>query len=119
MNWIRVEKDTPKKTQIVRIAMRLGISKDEAFGLCVRFWMWADDETDDGFIAGATLETIDMALDRPGFGEALAQDGVAWAIVSATGIRIPGFTRHMGESAKRRSMDSERQNRRRNKDGKK
>lgn len=42
-DWIKVEKATSRKPEVLRIAAALGVHPDHAFGLCFRFWCWCDD----------------------------------------------------------------------------
>lgn len=115
MSWIKVEKQTAHKTEIIRIANSLQISTREAFGACVIFWLWADGETEDGYLPGCTNQVVDRVVGLEGFAEALIV--VRWLEQDTSGLLIPNFTRHNGESAKKRAMAAERQRRWRDKNG--
>ena len=115
MSWIKVEKQTVHKTEIIRIADSLRVSTREAFGACVLFWMWADGETEDGYLSGCTKQVIDRVVNLDGFADAIL--AVHWLEQDANGLLIPNFTRHNGESAKKRAMAAERQRRWRDKNG--
>ena len=47
-NWIAIDHTTPRKPELVGMAVELGISKREAMGLLVDVWIWADQNTYDG-----------------------------------------------------------------------
>lgn len=109
MDWIKLEKQTPKKGEVVRIAARLGISRDSAFAKCVEFWMWADGETRDGVLDSYTREMVDLVVDCKGFAEALI--AVDWLRADDRGLIIPNFERHMSDSAKKRALKARRMSR--------
>lgn len=105
-DWLKIEKATRRKAETLAIASSLGISRAEAFDLCVGFWEWAEDQTADGVIEGVTVGQLDEIVGRPGFAQALLK--VDWLQVRTGSLVVPRFARHMGQSAKKRLLDAER-----------
>ena len=104
--WIKVEKPTARKPEIFGIAKELGIPLDHAFGLCVRFWMWCDDQLTNGHADTVTLELLDDAFGMKGFASALLK--VDWLSIRSGSLEVPHFDRHLSESAKNRALSSRR-----------
>jgi hypothetical protein len=102
-DWMKVEKDTPEKPEIYRIAEILGISQGDAFLACFRVWRWADSQTADGVIR-ASIAAIDDNAKHQNFHHALCE--VGWLKPRSGSVELPNFVRHMGLSAKRRCLDS-------------
>lgn len=105
MDWIKVEKGTETKTEVIRIAEIMQVHRYEAFGMCVVFFGWADGATHDGFIPGCTPQTVNAVI-RQGFAEAM--QSVGWLTFDARGAFIPNFDLHNGNSAKKRAMANRR-----------
>lgn len=109
MSWIKVENATPNKPEVLRLARLLGVSRDDAFGKAMRFWIWLDGVTVDGVVDGVTSHDVDAVVGCDGLASALCQAG--WLTVSEDGqsIVVPNFERHNGESAKARGLKTKRQ----------
>ncbi len=105
-DWIKVEKSTARKPEVLRIAAALDIHPDHAFGICFRFWTWCDDNIKDGVLR-MTSELIDSVVDRSGFAVALVT--VGWLHDRDGALEIPNFDRHMSHAAKNRLASAERQ----------
>ncbi len=105
-DWIKVEKSTARKPEIFGIADALKVSLDEAFGLCVRFWFWCDDQMTDGHAHRVTPKLLDDAFGRDGFADALLT--VGWLQVRSGSLVIPHFDRHLSDSAKNRALSANR-----------
>ena len=60
-DWIKIEKATCAKPEVLRIAASLSIPVDQALGLCVRFWCWCDDQLMDGHAPGVTNVTLNIS----------------------------------------------------------
>lgn len=104
--WIKVEKATARKPEVLRLADLLGVHPDHAFGLCVRFWFWCDDNLSTGHAPGVTNVTLDAAFGHPGFATALIT--VGWLRVRDGSLEVPNFDRHLSASAKSRALSGER-----------
>jgi hypothetical protein len=105
-DWMKVEKDTPDKPEILAIAGALEITPDEAFGKCFRFWRWADSQLTDGNAARVTQNAIDALVGRRGFADALLD--VGWLQARNGSLSIPNFDRHMSQTAKSRALTASR-----------
>jgi uncharacterized phage protein (TIGR02220 family) len=108
-DWIKVETCTPGKAEIIRLARLLSMKHDEALGVAVRFWVWADSNTVDGVVDGVASTDVDAVLSCPGLCRALEM--VSWLVIDEENerITIPKFERHNGESAKKRALKNKRQ----------
>jgi hypothetical protein len=105
-DWIKVEKATARKPEVMAIADSLGVHIDHAFGLCVRFWSWCDDQMADGHANSVTNVTLDSAFGHDGFASALIK--VGWLRVRNGSLEVPNFDRHLSESAKNRALSRSR-----------
>lgn len=105
-DWIKAEKATPRKPEVLRIAAKLGIHPDHAFGLCFRFWSWCDDNLETGNAVGVTDVMLNALLDRDGVASALIE--VGWLVARNGSLSIPNFDRHLSENAKNRALSAER-----------
>ena len=105
-DWLKIEKATSSKREVLVIAAELGIHPDHAFGMCFRFWSWCDDNLADGHARGVTKTILDRAIGHDGFAQAVINAG--WLIDLGDAIQIPNFNRHLSQSAKNRALASER-----------
>ena len=104
-DWIKVEKATARKPEVCGIAGELGISLDEAFGICFRFWCWVDDNFTTN-AASVSETSIDALVGRSGFAAAMKK--VGWLESDEAGIKIPNFERHLSRGAKTRGQTAKR-----------
>jgi hypothetical protein len=100
--WIKWVKGLPRKPEVIGLATRLGLSRREAAATLMEVWDWADDTTTDGHVPGVTAASLDTIVDVPGVGAAMVE--VGWLVEADVGIYFPNFTRHNGNSAKRRAQ---------------
>ena len=105
-DWLKIEKDTARKPEVLAIAKSLGINRQEAFTLCFEFWSWADSSSTDGVIVDVTVDELDALFHCSGFSDALRK--VDWLEVRSGSLLVPHFDRHMGQSAKRRALNAKR-----------
>lgn len=99
-DWIKLEKDTIGKPEISRLYKILGVTREHAFGLCIRFWIWCDSHLTDGFLEGQGTIDIDDEVRHEGFAAALIE--VGWLLHGEGILSVPNFERHLSKSAKRR-----------------
>ncbi|WP_147309716.1 hypothetical protein [Cupriavidus taiwanensis] len=100
---------------VFRLSTILKIDKFSVIGRLHTFWSWVDRHSVDGRVDGAASTYVDEVVRQEGFADALAV--VGWLTIDETGISVPKFDRHNGDSAKHRAQKSERQARwRANKD---
>lgn len=105
-DWIKIEKSTPRKPEVLHLCELLSVTPDEAFGLCFRFWSWCDDHLETGCASRVTEKMIDVALGRNGLASALIE--VGWLQARNGSLVIPNFDRHLSESAKKRALSGKR-----------
>ena len=112
-DWIKVEKSTLRKPEVATIARLLGVPRHQCIGILLDFWMWLDDVCVDGHVDACVDADVDAVLSTPGLAAALQVVGWAKFEASADGLTgrllVPHHDRHFGESAKNRSLKSERQ----------
>lgn len=106
-DWMKIEKHTPGKSEVRKIASIMGISRHDAFGRCFDVWCYFDTNSVDGRVVFADRPTIDDLAGLPGF--ALAMIQVGWLIERHGDLSLPNFDRHNGETAKQRSLKARRQ----------
>lgn len=112
-DWIKLEHVTPDKPEIVRLAELLKIDHDAAFGKCVRFWIWCDQQTLAGDEIPVNASFIDRLTNCPGFSARLLD--VGWLKRGRKGsFSVPNFDRHNGQTAKVRALTKDRVQRSRN-----
>ena len=105
-DWLKVEKSTPRKPEVLRLAMELSIHPDHAFGICFRFWSWCDDNLKDGNAVGVTDVMLNALLERDGIATALIN--VGWLRVRNGSLEVPNYDRHLSENAKKRGLSQQR-----------
>jgi hypothetical protein len=112
-DWIKVEKATLRKPEVATVARLLGVPRHQCLGILLDFWMWLDDVCVDGHVDACVDADVDAVMSTPGLASALKV--VGWASFEYTDdglsgrLLIPNHNRHFGESAKNRSLKSERQ----------
>lgn len=106
-DWIRMRVDLRDDPAVFKLAERLGVDEMHVIGCLFCFWAWADKHSVDGVVDGATTRLVDKITSTNGFADALAS--VGWLVISETGLQIPKFDRHNGESGKERSQKNARQ----------
>jgi hypothetical protein len=116
-DWIKVEHVTPDKPEIYQIAGLLNVTPEDAFGRCMRIWIWADQQSLNGHAINVTFVTLSSIARHASFAEALAN--VGWLVDNGDGtVTFPNFENHNGETAKKRAVDNKRQKNHRDKKNK-
>ena len=104
--WLKFEKSTLDKPEVLAVAAALGWDADMAIGKFVRMWSWFDTHTVNGDARGVTPALLDSILRVTGFVSEVQK--VGWLEVHAWGIRLPKFDVHCGETAKQRALGAKR-----------
>lgn len=108
MSWIKMETHTPDKPEIFEMAEKLSIDPDLVFAKCFRIWAWFDAHTTNGKTNGSSVS--ELLVDRiscvNGFAKAMLS--VGWLATDSTGLTLPNFDRHNGETAKGRALTAKR-----------
>ena len=111
-HWIKVEKDTPAKPEVMRLAALLDIDEFTVVGHLIAFWSWVDSNlSPECPRTQGTIRGLDRIAGRAGFCEAMI--AVGWLSHSEGMFEIPKMGRHMGKSAKMRAEDQEKKQRKR------
>lgn len=106
-DWIKIQHATLDKPEIFRIAESLKIEPDLAFGKCVRFWIWLDQQSENGAGVSVTEFALDRVIGQKKFSRAMIE--VGWLEVGPDGkLAIPNFDRHNSKSAKKRALTKNR-----------
>lgn len=105
-DWIKMRNnlwDDPRVSSICDLT-----SSSEATVIGALYWLWAsaDEHTENGFLPGLTVSSINRKTGVQGFGEALLSIG--WLAQEPDGLTIRHFEEHNGTSAKRRCMEAQR-----------
>lgn len=107
--WIKVTSNLHAKPEVFKLARLLSLDVDTTVGRLVRFWCWADGVTVDGVVDAVETSDVDAVVRQPGFCDGLIAIGWAKKCHDGSGIEITKFTRHNGESSKKRELKNERQ----------
>lgn len=111
-HWIKVEKDTPAKPEVMRLAALLDIDEFTVVGHLIAFWSWVDSNlSPECPRTQGTIRGLDRIAGRAGFCEAMI--AVGWLSHADGMFEIPKMGRHMGKSAKMRAEDQEKKQRKR------
>jgi DNA replication protein DnaT len=118
LNWLKVQRITPDKPEIAILARKLRISQAEAFLSWFRVYSWADEITSDGRVPNLSLEDGDrMSRCCPGTCAALASKDIGWietkSVRNVSIIEFKNWSRHNGESAKKRALAAEKKRKQR------
>ena len=105
-DWIKLQKDTPDKPEVLAIASRLQIDPDAVVGKLVRIWCWFDTHTVDGNAQSVTFSYLDRLTGVTGFAEQVAL--VGWLEQDGELLKLPNFDYHNGKTAKTRALGKNR-----------
>ena len=113
-DWIKLQKDTPDKPEVLAIASRMNLDPDAVVGKLVRIWSWFDTHTIDGNANSVTFSLLDRLAGVTGFAEQMTF--VGWLDQKGHVLTLPNFEYHNGETAKKRALGKNRQDKFRNND---
>ena len=111
-DWIKLQKDTPDKPEVLAIATRMNLDPDAVVGKLVRIWSWFDTHTIDGNANSVTFSLLDRLAGVTGFAEQMTF--VGWLDQKGHVLTLPNFEYHNGETAKKRALGKNRQDKFRN-----
>lgn len=66
MEWLQIETTLPDHRKVIRLASELKISRMEAVGIVVSFWLWAIHNREDGVLEPFDTDTIARVVDFKG-----------------------------------------------------
>jgi|GEM_PF-2541441 len=111
--WIKLEKNTPDKPEVLEMSAILGIDDpDTIVGKLLRVWSWMDSHIENGHAPSVTNVLIDRMTGVQNFTDAM--ESVGWLTKNDDGYTISNFSRHMGSTSKKRALDAERKRKSRN-----
>jgi hypothetical protein len=113
-DWIKLQKDTPDKPEVLAIAARMNLDQDAVVGKLVRIWAWFDTHTVDGNALSVTYALLDRLAGVTGFAEQMAF--VGWLNQEGHVLSLPNFDYHNGVTAKKRALGKNRQDKHRSND---
>jgi len=106
-DWLKLEANTPEKEEVLAITAQLGWDDaDLTVGKLFRLWRWFDQQTTDGNAARVTPALLDRIIGVSGFCEAV--HAVGWLQIDESGVSLPNFDRHNGQTAKNRALTAKR-----------
>jgi hypothetical protein len=105
-DWFPIRTDLWDDPRVVRMAFLLKATRAAVVGACQRTWALANLYTTDGRLVGYTAETLDVAVELPGWSEAMA--AVGWLLLESEAVIVPDFEKFNGQGAKRRAQQRER-----------
>ena len=110
-DWIKLEHATLDKPEVLELAELLNLSHGDTLLLCLRFWVWLDQQSRDGRLIGRSTNISKRAIDTlmhcPGFTNALIH--VGWMSEENTVLTVVNFDNHNGETAKKRALKNKAQ----------
>ena len=105
-DWIKLQKDTPDKPEVLAMAARLNLDPDAVVGKLIRVWSWFDTHTTNGNASCVTFALLDRITCVTGFAEQMAL--VGWLEQKGHDLTLPNFAYHNGETAKKRALTKNR-----------
>jgi DNA replication protein DnaT len=108
-HWIKVRKglnDSPKMVAVSRIC---GCTREKVFDAWFRLYCYFDSHTEDGHIPFLDEQEVDRIAGLKGC--AGAMQSVGWLEFNGCGCVVVDYSKHNGNSAKKRLLHSESQNR--------
>ena len=107
MSWLKFDTATPEKPEVMAITLALGFDDpDLTVGKLLKVWRWFDQHTTDGNAASVSAALLDRVIGVSGMCAAMAS--VGWMVIDDDGLRLPGFDRHNGQTAKKRALTAQR-----------
>lgn len=106
--WIKIEKGTPDKPEVLEMSAILNIDDpDTVMGKLIRVWSWFDSNSENGHAPTVTKKLLNRLTGVEGFVESMVV--VGWLAEKEDGFYMTNHDRHLGKSAKKRALDAERQ----------
>ena len=99
-DWIKFEKSTLDKPEVLEMAGILEIDPDAVVGKLLRVWNWFDDQSHDGNAPVTVKALLDRYAGVSGFTSAMQE--VGWLTIDGDAMYLPNFDRHNGQTAKKR-----------------
>lgn len=101
-DWIKMRHNLETDPDVLRIAESVSVDRFSVVGRLHMIWSWADQHSIDGCAISATTSFLDELVCCAGFCKALRS--VGWLDGRDWELSFPNFSRHNGESAKKRAQ---------------
>lgn len=111
-DWIKMGKDLLTHPKVVRMASALNADRLRTVGGLFAVWCLFDTHSTDGQLSGYTPKVVDELTGFPGLADAMTS--VGWLESDESGVVLPDFSEHNGQSAKRRAQEADRKRMERN-----
>ena len=108
-DWIKMRTDLSEDPAVVLISDKMSIDEFGVVGRLHRVWSWFDSQSRNGNAARVTGAFVDRLTCAQGFAQAMQDAG--WLVMDDTGLSIPNFDRHNGQTGKARTLARKRQER--------
>lgn len=105
-DWIKMRSDLHTHPKVVRISSALNADRLRIVGGLHAVWCLFDAHAENGKLFGYTPNALNSLIGFDGFCEAMQV--VGWIEFDGESLVVPRFDAHNGQSAKRRSAESER-----------
>jgi hypothetical protein len=105
--WIKMRTDLIDDPAVICMADALNQDLFFVIGRLQVVWSWFDEQSRDGHAHGVTQAWLNTKTVCDGFAQAMCK--VGWLLVTESGISLPNFERHNGNSAKVRALGTGRQ----------
>ncbi len=108
-DWIKLEHATRRKPEVLLAAELLGISRREAIGLFLDYFLWLDEAlpafaSRDAVVTHMSRRSFDMVLECAGFATTLEVIGWAKFDDDAHTLTVINASAHNGSAAKSRAL---------------
>ena len=104
--WLAIDCNLETKPETVEILVETGESPDAVIGRLVRFWAWAQLNSEDGTLKATPAILARVAGGDAKFWETVAKTG--WIELSDKTVTIGGWDKRFSKAAKRRLLDARR-----------
>ena len=101
-DWIKMRHNLETDPDVLRIAAHVGVDRFSVDGRLHMIWAWADQHSIDGCAISATTSFLDELVCCAGFCKALRS--VGWLDGRDWELSFPNFSKHNGETAKKRAQ---------------
>lgn len=103
-DWIKMRKSLLTDPRVIRISSALKADRLRTIGGLFSAWCLLDEQTIDGHLSGYSPEIFDEIVFFPGLARQMA--AVGWLEIKDGEIVATEFSKHNGQSAKKRAQDS-------------
>src|SRR5580698_11539465 len=115
-DWIPITSELPKRIEVIQLSKLTGRNRREVVGILIEFWIWAQQESVDGFIPITVDVLSDVVRDTDrAFWDSMIK--VGWLEAREAGVFIPRAEKWITKGAKSRAALAMRQSNHRSRNG--